>query len=61
MLYKVADYYGEPITGQFYESELQAAKHPDIFLAEEVLQRRKVKGVEQALVKWMGYDRSILD
>ena len=56
-MYTVQDYYGEPITGRFYEAELQAVKDPDVFLAEEVLQRKKQKGVEMALVKWMGYDK----
>ena len=45
ILYTVQDYYGEPITGRFYESELQTVKDPDVFLAEEVLQRKKQRGV----------------
>lgn len=51
--YKVKDYNGEEIKGEFYQEELQKSQLTEnIFLVEKVLQRRKGK----ALVKWLGYD-----
>jgi hypothetical protein len=55
VMYELSDYYGEPIDGAFYESELQATTTPDVMLIEEVLERRKVGKKEQIKVKWFGY------
>ena len=44
---------GEPITGSFYEKELQEISQ-ERFRIEEVLKR---KG-DQSYVKWKGYDNS---
>jgi hypothetical protein len=55
IMYELSDYFGEPIDGAFYESELQATTTPDVMLIEEVLGRRKVGRKEQIKVKWFGY------
>ena len=47
---------GEPIIGKFYESELSAViKKDNIYKVEKILKRKKVKGKEMVLVKWLGY------
>ena len=47
---------GEPIIGRFYENELSAVdKKDDVYRVEKVLKRKKVKGEEMVLVKWLGY------
>ena len=55
--YSIEDTKGDPITGSFYEQELQhTAQNPSSeFLVEKVLDRRTVKGKKQVLVKWLGY------
>ncbi|XP_020297959.1 uncharacterized protein LOC109862341 [Pseudomyrmex gracilis] len=52
--YLLEDYRGEPITGGFYEHELHAIKHPDVYLVEKVLRRRG----NEVLVKWLGLNNS---
>ena len=40
----------------FYESELSVVdKRDDIYKVEKILKRKKVKGKEMILVKWLGY------
>ena len=40
----------------FYESELSVVdKRDDIYKIEKTLKRKKVKGKEMVLVKWLGY------
>jgi hypothetical protein len=53
--YYLVDYYGEEIEGAFYENELQQVSDPSFFPVEKVLKKRKVKGVEEKLVKFLGY------
>ena len=48
--YHLKDYYNQPISGGFYESEIQKTFYPEIYLVEKVL---KKKG-ERAYVKWLG-------
>ncbi|KAK5650775.1 hypothetical protein RI129_001804 [Pyrocoelia pectoralis] len=43
---------GDPVLGGFYESELQKAKHPDVYLVEKILRRKNSK----VYVKWLGLD-----
>ncbi|XP_046749940.1 uncharacterized protein LOC124413423 [Diprion similis] len=50
--YKLKDYQGQPIAGGFYEQELLKVEHPDIYLVEKVLQKRRKK----LYVKWLGFD-----
>ena len=55
--YGLVDRKREPITGSFYTEELQPVsdKVKDVFLVEEVLKTRTVKGEKQSLIKWLGY------
>lgn len=52
--YLLDDYQGNPISGGFYEQELQKTKQPDIFLVEKVLRKKGPK----ILVKWLGFDNT---
>lgn len=52
--YKLQDTLGDPIEGSFYEEELQKTQQ-EIYRVEKVLQKKKINGVEHALVKWSGY------
>ena len=55
-MYGLEDHEKEPIIGKFYESELSAVvKKDDIYKIEKTLKRKKVKGKEMVLVKWLGY------
>ena len=55
-MYALKDLTGEPIIGRFYENELSAVdKKDDVYRVEKVLKRKKVKGEEMVLVKWLGY------
>ena len=56
-MYELEDHEQEPIIGKFYESELSAVdKKDDLYKVEKTLKRKKVKGKEMVLVKWLGYD-----
>lgn len=48
--YLLQDSKREPISGCFYEKELQETKHHDIYLVEKVLKRKGSK----VYVKWLG-------
>ena len=50
--YNIVDLMGEPITGSFYEQELQKAKQ-QTYRIEKVIRRDNKK--KMALVKWSGY------
>ncbi len=52
--YLLEDLQGQPISGGFYEEELQKTKQPDVFLVEQVL----LKKGNKMLVKWLGFDKS---
>lgn len=52
--YKLQDTLGDLIEGSFYEQELQKTQQ-EIYRVEKVLQKKKINGVEHALVKWSGY------
>ena len=55
-MYALEDHEREPIIGKFYENELSAVdKKDDVYRVEKVLKRKKVKGKEMVLVKWLGY------
>ena len=49
-VYKLKDYYGEPIAGTFYEQELQPFETEEYWV-EKVIKKRG----DMALVKWLGY------
>lgn len=48
--YLIKDSRGQPILGAFYTQELQKTKHPNIYLVEKVLKRKRNK----VFVKWLG-------
>ena len=50
--YNIVDLMGEPITGSFYEKDLQKAKQ-QTFRVEKVIRRDNKKSM--TLVKWSGY------
>ena len=58
-MYALEDHESEPIIGKFYESELSAVDKRDngdeVYKVEKTLKRKKVKGKEMVLVKWLGY------
>lgn len=49
--YLLEDYQGFKIEGAFYPEELQSVKHPDVYLYEKILGRRK----GEVRVKWLGF------
>ena len=53
--HKLKDLLGEEIEGSFYEEELQKS-HQEDFRVEKVIQKKKINGVDHALVKWSGYN-----
>lgn len=52
--YLIKDVKDTPISGAFYEQELQKVKYPDIYLVEKILKRKK----NQVYVKWLGLPTS---
>lgn len=50
--YIIQDSRGQNVLGGFYEFELQKVQHPDVFLVEKVLKKKKGK----VYVKWLGLD-----
>lgn len=52
--YLLEDMNGQPISGGFYEAELQKTKQPDVFLIEQVIRKKGKK----MYVKWLGLDKS---
>lgn len=48
--YLLKDYNNEPIKGCFYPQELQLVKHPDVYLVEKIVGKRK----GEVRVKWLG-------
>ena len=55
-VYKLKDDAGEILDGTLYEAELQKViKEDDVYRVENVLRKRKRKGVVEYFVKWKGY------
>ena len=55
-VYKLKDDADEILDGSFYESEIQKIiKNDDVYRVENVLRKRKRKGVVEYFVKWKGY------
>lgn len=53
--YLLQDMTGTPIKGCFYEQELQRTRHPDVYLVEKVIRRRRKDN--KVYVKWLGFDK----
>jgi len=53
--YKLKDTLGELLEGSFYQQELQKSVQ-EIYRVEKVIRKKKINGVEHALVKWSGYN-----
>lgn len=53
-VYKLKDFAGDAITGTFYSQELQKVNvgTETEWKVDNVLKRRKVKGIKQVLVRW---------
>jgi len=58
--YKLKDYNGEPITGTFYQAELQAVdKNADVlWKVEKIVGRKKLGNKKLVLVRWKGWPSS---
>jgi hypothetical protein len=54
--YIIKDSLGEVIQGSFYTEELQKTNQ-EIYRVEKVIRKKKIDGVEHALVKWSGYSK----
>ena len=54
--YIIKDSLGEIIQGSFYSEELQKTDQ-EIYRIEKVIRKKKIDGVEHALVKWSGYSK----
>lgn len=52
--YILQDSEKQNVLGGFYEEELKKVQHPDVYLVEKVIRRRK----NQVLVKWLGMPAS---
>jgi hypothetical protein len=53
--YNIEDTLGEAIQGSFYNEELMHTKLKGIGIPEQIVKRRKLNGVNQVLVKWLGH------
>jgi hypothetical protein len=53
-MYKISEWDGEEVEGNFYAEELSLVKG-DVFKIEKVLRRRTRNGIPSAYVKWEGF------
>lgn len=58
-IYKLKDMLGDPIQGTFYASELQKVSKDEntIWRIDKILRKRKVRGKEEVLVRWLGWPK----
>ena len=56
--YIIKDSKAEVVQGCFYNEELQKTTQADqdLYRIEKVIRKKKINGIEHALVKWMGYN-----
>ena len=56
-VYMIKDLAGEEVKGTYYRDELQRVRFdPEgVFSIEKVIQTRRRRGIEESLVKWMGW------
>lgn len=58
-VYRIIDLNSEPVTGTFYDHELQKVTlRDDVFIVEKVIKKRTRNGKTQYFVKWLGYSDS---
>lgn len=57
--YKVKDVQNEPVSGIFYEQELQKTEYQEdaVYKIENIVRRRTRRGRREVLVKWLGWDK----
>ncbi len=53
--YKLIDFNNDPITGSFYDQELQKTTVPEHYEVEKILETRKVGKKKQHLIKYLGW------
>lgn len=56
--YKVIDDAEDVLRGTFYKEELQRVTEKEVYRIANILKKRRVKGVKQYLIQWLGYPRS---
>ena len=54
-VYKLEDWRGESIEGQFYEQEVQQIEPSDLIYVERVIRTRKRGRLTESLIKWRGW------
>ncbi|KAK6175842.1 hypothetical protein SNE40_014222 [Patella caerulea] len=59
-VYKINDLQGVAIKGTFYREELIKVIPPKHYDIERVISRKTVRGLKYLLVRWRGYDQSIV-
>ena len=55
LTYKLKDLLREDVLGSFYEQELQKSNQ-EVYRIKKVIRKKKIDGVQHALVKWSGYN-----
>ena len=58
IMFKLVDLMNDPVEGQFYRQQLTKSPPPkasDYFFVEKILGKKKIKGVEHFLVKYLFY------
>lgn len=58
-IYKLKDMMDDPIRGTFYASELQKVTKDNqtVWRIEKIIRKRKVRGKEEVLVRWLGWPK----
>ena len=59
-IYKVKDYFGVPLDGSLYESELLKVEKGDenpMFKIDKEIKRREKGGIEEVFVSWLGWPK----
>jgi len=56
--YNLVDLEEEPITGSFYEQELQKTSKDNVYIIEKKIKSRIKNGKKEFYVKWYGFDDS---
>ena len=57
-MYRIKDSNNEPLTGHFYEFELQKVTPPEYYIVEEIINERGKGDKKEYYVKWRGYPTS---